>query len=94
MNELTAVLRALAAWLTGMSETLSSGKEAPSLQDLTTALERFRGAVGGAGPEWFASATEKEDIQRVFALLFVFDQMLQNLQDLADRARELRESEF
>ncbi len=93
VKELAAVLRALAAWLSGMSETLSSGKEAPNLQDLKTALEGFRGAIGGAGPEWFASATEKEDIQRVFALLFVFDQMLQNLQDLADRARELRESE-
>ena len=93
VNELTAVLRALASWLSGMSETLISGKEAPSLQDLKTSLEGFRGVIGGAGPEWFASATKEDDIQRVFALLFVFDQLLQNLQDLADRARELRESE-
>ncbi len=93
VNDLTAVLHALAAWLSGMSETLSSGKEAPSLQDSKTALEGFRGVISGAGPKWFASASEEEDIQRVFALLFVFDQLLQNLQDLADRVRELRESE-
>ena len=93
VSELTEVLHSLAAWLSGTSQTLSSGKEAPSLQELKTALASFRGAVSGVGPEWFASAGEKEDIQRIFALLFVFDQMLQNLQDLADRARELQGSE-
>jgi len=92
-NELSAVLHALAAWLSGMSDSLASGKDAPGLKDMKTAVEGFRSAVAQATQDWFSSTKEKEDIQRVFALLFVFDQTLQNLQDLADRARELTETE-
>ena len=93
VNELTAVLHALAAWFSRMSETLASGKEAPGLQDVKLEIEGFRGAVAAAEGAWLASATGKEDIQKVFAVLFVLDQVLQNLQDLADRVHELREGE-
>ena len=93
VNELTATLHALAAWLSAMSESLSSGKSAPSLQEIKTAVDGFRCAIAQPRQERFPSTAEKADMQRVFVLLFIFDQMLQNLQDLADRARELAESE-
>jgi uncharacterized membrane protein YccC len=93
VNALTAVLHALAAWLSGMAGSLSSGKEAPSLHDMKAALEDLRSAIARASEKRFASSTEKEDIRRVFVLLFIFEQTLQNLQDLADRARELAQNE-
>ena len=93
VNALTAVLHALDAWLSGMADSLSSGKEAPSLHDMKAALEDLRSAIAQVSEKRFASSTEKEDIRRVFVLIFIFDQMAQNLRDLADRARELAENE-
>jgi hypothetical protein len=93
VNELTAILHALAAWFSVMSETLASGRASPGLQGVKAAVEGFRGAIGEARQERLSSTTDKEDMQRVFVLLLIFDQMVQNLQDLADRARELAENE-
>jgi uncharacterized membrane protein YccC len=93
VNALTAVLHALAAWLSGMAGSLSSGKEAPSLHDMKAALEDLRSAIAQVSEKRFTSSTEKEDIRRVFVLLFIFDQVLQNQQDLSDLACELAEHE-
>jgi uncharacterized membrane protein YccC len=92
-DELSAVLHAVAAWLSGMSESLSLGKEAPSVHDMKAALEDLRSAIAQVSEKRFTSSTEKEDIRRVFVLLFIFDQTLQNQQDLSDCARELVEYE-
>ena len=85
VNELTTVFRALAAWLSAMPACLNSGADAPGLQDVKAAVDRFRAAI--------APAAGKKDMHRVFAILFAFEQTLENLQDLAGRARELKESE-
>ena len=57
---------------------------------MKAALEDLRGVIAQVSEKRFATSTEREDIRRVFVLLFIFDQMAQNLRDLADRARELR----
>ncbi len=87
---LTAALDAIAAWLVAIAKVLQAGEQAPNLEDLVAALEGYRAAQSLApGQEWFASAAGRDDTQRVFAVLFLFEQMLQNLQDLADRTNEL-----
>ena len=85
VDELTTALHALAAWLSSMPVCLKTGEEAPGLQDLEAAIDRFRAAT--------APAAGKKDMHRVFAILFAFEQTLEDLQDLVDRARELKESE-
>ena len=80
-DELRAAFHALSAWLTSMSQSLKSGEEPPGLQAVQAAVEAFRVAISpDAG---------KQEMHRVFALLFAVEQALENLQDLSDRAREL-----
>lgn len=83
--ELTAALHGLAAWLSSMSSHLGGGGEAPRLDGFKAAVDALRKAI--------APAAGKKDMHRVFALVFVFEQALENLQDLADRARELTEGD-
>jgi uncharacterized membrane protein YccC len=86
---LRGLLQALAAWLTAIAKGLSSGDKAPNMEDLRAALDSYRGVIAGAGQEPFGSTAGNGGAQRVFALLFLFEQMLQNLQDLADRTNEM-----
>jgi hypothetical protein len=47
----------------------------------------------GAG-EPVVAIEKNEDVQRVFTLLFMAEQTLQNAHDLADRAKELADRRF
>jgi len=86
---LTAMLTALGAWMSAAGKALAAGKCAPPVTTVHAAMEGYKAAVAGSGQEALTYRSGTDDTQRVFALLFLFEQMLQNLQDLADRTAEL-----
>jgi len=92
-SELSPLLRAIAGWFNALAKALASGEPAPSLETIRATVEDYRAAISCAGDEGLASVAGGEGNQRVFVLLFVFEQMLQNLQDLAARTNELSESD-
>lgn len=87
---LRGLLDALAAWLAALATALPKGEEAPGLDELKPALARFSAATAGGEP--FDLAQRGAEFQRVFALLFLFEQILQNMADSADRTSELAEA--
>jgi hypothetical protein len=82
-------LDALASWLTAAATALAEGRPATELNSVQMALDWYKSAVAEAGQEGLAYEAGKDDVQRVFALMFLFEQMVQNLHDLADRVDEL-----
>jgi uncharacterized membrane protein YccC len=86
---LEVIFAALAAWFTATSKALAQSAMPPELTSVQQAMEGYKAALTNAGQEKFSYTTGNHDTQRVFALLFLFEQMLQNLQDLADRTSEL-----
>jgi uncharacterized membrane protein YccC len=86
---LKILFAALAIWLRAVSEALTKAEAPPSLEPVCAAAEGYKRAVAGSGQEALTYQTDTNDTQRVFALLFLFEQLLQNLQDLADRTAEL-----
>ena len=86
---LTILFTSLASWLTAVSKALAAAEEPPSLDEVRAAIEGYKAAVAGAGQEALTYRAGTNDTQRVFALLFLFEQLLQNLQDLRERTAEL-----
>jgi uncharacterized membrane protein YccC len=86
---LAALFKALSYWLGATSKALSAEQLSPDLKWVQIAVDEYKAAVARAGQEGLTYEAGKDDMQRVFALLFLFEQMLQNLQDLADRTAEL-----
>jgi uncharacterized membrane protein YccC len=88
-RQLTAVFSALAAWLNAISQALASGEGPPAMDEVSAAMEGYKAAVSGDGQAVLTYQSNTNDTQRVYALLFIFEQMLQNLQDLNSRTAEL-----
>jgi uncharacterized membrane protein YccC len=86
---LEEVLLSISAWLEAVSSALAAGEGPPDLDSVHAAVETYKSAVSAAGHGELTYETASSDTQRVFALLFLFDQMLQNLHDLSDRTAEL-----
>jgi uncharacterized membrane protein YccC len=86
---LEALFGALAEWLTGAAKALRDGARAPGLDALHAAAETYKGAIAGGGQEALRYEAGSNETARVFALLFLFEQMQQNLEDLAARTNEL-----
>jgi uncharacterized membrane protein YccC len=86
---LTEVFLALEAWLSAVSQCLAKSEGPASLDPVTAAIEAYKSAVASEGRPALTYQTGTSDTQRVFALLFIFEQMLQNLGDLCGRTAEL-----
>jgi uncharacterized membrane protein YccC len=86
---LTSVFGALGKWLAGVSKALAAGEVAPPLDKIAVAVTAYTAAVASSEREALKYQAGSDETERVFALLFLFEQMLQNLQDLADRTAEL-----
>jgi uncharacterized membrane protein YccC len=86
---LEAVFSALGGWLTAAAEALRDGARAPGLDGLHAAAGAYKAAIAGAGQEALRYEAGRNDTERLFALLFMFDQMQQNLEDLAARTNEV-----
>src|SRR5262249_25691550 len=86
---LEAMFGALGCWLTAVATALLERARAPDLGDLHSAAEAYKAAVAGGGQEALRYEAGSNDTERVFALLFLFEQMQQNLEDLAARTNEL-----
>ncbi len=86
---LARIYDALGAWFSDDAKALSSGQAAPGLAEVRSSVEAYKEAVAGAGQESLSYQAGSNGAERVFAILFLFEQMLQNLQDLADRTNEL-----
>jgi hypothetical protein len=86
---LSALLSKISSWLLAVSKALMNAENPPDLKDLYAALEEYKAAVHNATQDRPAYQTGNDDTQRMFALLFIFEQMLLNLQDLSDRTSEL-----
>jgi uncharacterized membrane protein YccC len=82
---LAAVFGALSSWLTATSHALTAGTPAPGLDAVHAAAEAYKVAVAGGGQAALRYETGSNDTERIFALLFLFEQMQQNLKDLAAR---------
>jgi uncharacterized membrane protein YccC len=85
---LEAVFAALSDWLEAVSKALAAGEYPPPLDLFAAAVEDYKAAVASPEKEALTYAGTGET-ERVFALLFLFEQMLQNLHDLAARTAEL-----
>jgi uncharacterized membrane protein YccC len=85
---LEALFGALASWFTATAQALRDGTGAPGLDHLHDAAEAYKAAVAGGGQEALRYEAGSNDTERVFALLFLFEQMQQNLGDLAARTNE------
>jgi uncharacterized membrane protein YccC len=79
----------LAAWLSHVAQALNAGTSTPVLKAVHAAAEAYKSAVASAGQEPLRYEADSDDTERVFALLFLFEQMQQNLEDLAARTNEL-----
>jgi uncharacterized membrane protein YccC len=86
---LEALFGTLGGWLTAAAKALTEGVRAPSLDILRAAVETYKAAVASGGQEALRYETGSNDTERVFALLFLFEQIQQNLEDLAARTNEL-----
>jgi uncharacterized membrane protein YccC len=72
------------ALLMGLADALGAGKPAPSSEALDIALRAFAAEIDGAAKQ----GTTGEDMARIFALRFAFEQLAQDLRDLGRRADE------
>jgi hypothetical protein len=70
----------------------TAAQQPPGLDVIKAALGEYRASVGAGDP--FIAIKKNEDVQRVFASLFMAEQTLQNAHDFADRAKEMAESRF
>jgi uncharacterized membrane protein YccC len=86
---LTTLYATLASWFIATSKALAAREQPPDLDGVRTAVEEYKTAVALCGQDGLGYEAENDDTQRVYALLFLFEQMLPNLQDLADRTKEL-----
>jgi uncharacterized membrane protein YccC len=86
---LEALFGALGGWLTVDAKALREGAPAPSLDAVHAAAEAYKAVIAGGGQEALRYETGSNDTERVFALLFLFEQTQQNLEDLAARTNEL-----
>ncbi len=86
---LEALLRALEAWLTAVAKALIERNPAPDIGAVHEAAEAYKTAVAGAGQEALKYEAGADGTERVFALLFLFEQIQLNLTDLAARTNEL-----
>jgi uncharacterized membrane protein YccC len=86
---LEALFGALGLWLNAAAKALREGTRAPSLDAFHAAIEAYKAAIAGGGQEALRYEAGSNDTERVFALLFLFEQMQQNLEDLAARTNEL-----
>jgi uncharacterized membrane protein YccC len=86
---LEALFGALNGWLDAAAGALNEGTPAPSLDGLHAAAKGYKAAVAGGGQEALRYETGSNDTERVFTLLFLFEQMEQNLKDLAARTDDL-----
>jgi uncharacterized membrane protein YccC len=73
------------ALLTGLADALGAGKQAPSGEALDTALKSFAADVDLT----MKDRPPGDDVGRVFALRFSFEQLAQDLRDLGERINEL-----
>jgi uncharacterized membrane protein YccC len=85
---LLTLLGTLAGWLTAVSQSLPQGEQPTSPAAVQAALEDYRATLDKAIKDGRLSSASA-DTQRIYALLFVCGQFIQNLQDLANRAGEL-----
>jgi hypothetical protein len=85
---LEVLFGALGGWLDAAAKALKEGTRAPSLDGVLAAAEAYKAAVAGGGQEALRYETGSNDTERVFTLLFLFEQMQQNLKDLAARTNE------
>jgi hypothetical protein len=85
---LEAVFGALSSWLSATAQALRDGACAPGLEAVHAAAQAYKAAVAGGAQEALRYETGSNDTERLFALLFMFEQMQQNLKDLAARTNE------
>ncbi|HZV21336.1 MAG TPA: FUSC family protein [Hyphomicrobiales bacterium] len=83
---LSKLFDALGEVLAQTSKALTAGGPPPELDKMRAAVEEYKAAAEHHGMTFGASS---DDAQRIFVLLFLFDQMLKNLEDLGDRTREV-----
>lgn len=88
---LAALAGSLSTWLAAAAKALAAGQTAPPLSAVHAAAEGYKAAVEGQSTLTYEAGSG--DIRRVFALLFLLEQMLHNLQDLSDRTAELADTE-
>src|SRR5271165_6659539 len=86
---LAVVFSALLVWLGAVSKALASAEGPPALDAVVAAFDAYKAAVTGEGQAVLTYQPGTNDTQRVYALLFIFEQMLHNLQDLNSRTAEL-----
>lgn len=89
---LVGLFGSFSGWLALAANALMAGQSAPPLSAVHAAAEAYKAAVGGK-QDALPYEAGSEDSRRLFALLFLFEQILNNLQDLADRVTELADTQ-
>lgn len=84
-----AVAVATAAFLRGTGAALARHAPPPSLDGIEQALGGFAAAMAGIRREGLTRNLPDETAGRIFGLAFALEQLRRNLEDLANRAREL-----
>jgi len=85
---LTAIAEAGSAELRSVGAALAAHVAPAPSDNFDGALRAWRAEIAALRAERALVALPGEDLGRVFALSFAFDQLRENLGDLADRARE------
>jgi uncharacterized membrane protein YccC len=85
---LRAVLKALTEWLKGIAKALPNAETPPALDALDAATGRYKAALA-QGRHRDADVSGSGALgQRLVVLSFLFDQMRENVKDMAERAVE------
>ncbi|MEA2871834.1 MAG: hypothetical protein QOH67_1810 [Hyphomicrobiales bacterium] len=89
---LARVVEVAANYLRACSAALLARRAAPSLDVVGAALREYAAAIAAARREQLAHDLSVDEVERIFALSFAFEQLHADFIDLAGRVNELAQS--
>jgi len=80
---------ALDAFLAGLAEALKQGAASPSLEPVKQSVADYEAAIAAIRRDGLIVPLPAEDAERIFGVAFALQQLLGNIEDLANRATEV-----
>lgn len=86
---LQRVAAAIDTFLAGLADALKQGSAPPPLDPVKQAVAEFDAAIGGVRRDGLIAPLSVEDAERIFGVTFALQQLLGDIEDLANRAAEV-----